>query len=80
MPNGFAVAAFVIARHVDIFYGGGRAKISKECNFLTLSQLPKKSNQWPIKTILHFVLKFQFDRANCFQIEEASANFSEKVQ
>ena len=33
-----------------------------------------KSNRPRIETILHTVLKFQFDRA-CFQREEANANF-----
>jgi len=41
---------------------------------VTLGQITEKSNRGRIKTILHIVLKFPFDRA-CFHRREASANF-----
>ena len=41
---------------------------------MTLGQIIEKSNRPRTETILHIVLKFQFDRA-CFQSEEASVNF-----
>ena len=47
--------------------------VSKSCNFVILGQTIGKSNRPRTETILHIVLKFQFDRL-CFQRGEASAN------
>ena len=46
--------------------------------FSKVGQIPQKSNWLWTKTIVHLVLKFQFNHA-CFQ-GEASADFGEKVE